>query len=485
MRRSGISLRILKSLGAALLIGIATALVFQLHGKALTAGLVDLIAVMLIAFRFGLIEAVISALAAAAWLDFFYMPPVFSLYEHDPQDWISSVVFVIVALTAGHFVTRLQTKAAKTELERVRLQRLYLMSRDIILVDARDDVLPQLSQLIAATFATSFVGIWDERAVVMERRGVSPIEDTEIKAICCGNTSIDHLAARKFGRTLRVGARAIGSLCLVGSETNDLLDPDSADAIASLASIALERSHSLIAESNAEAAKRSEQLRSTVLDGLAHAFKTPLATIQTASSGLLEISSLESAQQELVSLINQEAIHLANLTTQVLQTAKLDEKQLKVDYQEVILEPFLDLCREENKLDLAEHALNVSVGNLAGRHIWADARLLQMALAQLLDNASKYASVSSPITLRVVATDAETVFSVHNEGSYIAPAERPRVFKRFYRSPGSEYRAPGTGIGLSVAKRIAEAHRGRVWIESDPETGTTFFLTLPHLCKEA
>jgi two-component system sensor histidine kinase KdpD len=74
---------------------------------------------------------------------------------------------------------------------------------------------------------------------------------------------------------------------------------------------------------------------------------------------------------------------------------------------------------------------------------------------------------------------------VHNEGSYIAPAERPRVFKRFYRSPGSEYRAPGTGIGLSVAKRIAEAHRGRVWIESDPETGTTFFLTLPHLCKEA
>jgi two-component system sensor histidine kinase KdpD len=256
------------------------------------------------------------------------------------------------------------------------------------------------------------------------------------------------------------------------------------DAIASLSAIALERAYSFMAESSAEAARWSEQLRSTVLDGLAHAFKTPLATIQTASSGLLEISSLGRAQQELVSLINQEAVRLVDLTTQVLQTARLDEEHLKVDYQEVFLEPFLELCCEENRQCLAEHALNLSVGDHAGRHIWADTRLLQMALTQLLDNASKYASPSSPITLRVATTDTETVFSVHNEGSYIEPAERGRVFKRFYRSPGSEYRAPGTSIGLSVAKRIAEAHRGRMWIESDSGAGTTFFFTLPHLCRE-
>src|SRR5580658_1413821 len=144
MYRSRLFLRILNSLAAVLLIVVVTTAVFLIHGKALTAGLIALISVMLIAFRFGFIEAILAALTAVGCLDFFYMPPVFSLYEHDPQDWISSVVFVIVALTAGHFVTRLQTKAAKTELERVRLQRLYLMSRDIILVDARDDVLLQL-----------------------------------------------------------------------------------------------------------------------------------------------------------------------------------------------------------------------------------------------------------------------------------------------------------------------------------------------------
>ena len=241
MRTSGTLFRALRDIGAALLMASVTTAVFQLHGKALTAGLVDLVMVMLIAFRFGLIESIISAVVAVGSLDFFYMAPVFSLYEREPQDWISSIVFVVVALAAGHFVTRLQAKAARTELERVRVQRLYLMSRDIILVDARDNVLSQLSKLIADTFAASFVGIWDARAVKMERRGTSAIEDTEIKAICHGNLSMDDLAMRKFARTLRIGARSIGSLCLVSSGTDDVLDPDSLDAIASLASIALQR----------------------------------------------------------------------------------------------------------------------------------------------------------------------------------------------------------------------------------------------------
>jgi two-component system sensor histidine kinase KdpD len=77
------------------------------------------------------------------------------------------------------------------------------------------------------------------------------------------------------------------------------------------------------------------------------------------------------------------------------------------------------------------------------------------------------------------------VMSVQNEGSFIPPEERLRIFQRFYRSPGSQHKASGTGIGLSVVKRIAEAHRGRVWVESDPVTGTTLFFALPHLRKDA
>jgi two-component system sensor histidine kinase KdpD len=307
----------------------------------------------------------------------------------------------------------------------------------------------------------------------------------EVRATYLHEYYENNFARGTFRRVLLVGTRPIGALCIAGVPNNALIDSRSIDAIASLSAIALERASSFIAESSAEAAKWSEQMRSSILDGLAHAFKTPLATIQTASSGLLEISPLGEAQLELASLINQEAVHLASLTTQILQTAKLNEEQLQVGHQDVLLEPFLQLCHKQSLRDLAEHTLNISIGEIFKKHIWADARLLQMAVAQLLDNASKYASPASPIMLRVSATDAETVFSVHNEGSYIAPEERRRVFRRFYRSPGSEYRASGTGIGLSVTKRIVEAHRGRVWVESDPEAGTTFFFTLPHIRKES
>jgi two-component system sensor histidine kinase KdpD len=83
------------------------------------------------------------------------------------------------------------------------------------------------------------------------------------------------------------------------------------------------------------------------------------------------------------------------------------------------------------------------------------------------------------VRLRVTGTDSEAIFSVHNTGSYILPEERERIFHRFYRSPESRHVASGTGIGLSVVKQIAEAHHGHVWMESDRETGTTFYLRLP------
>jgi two-component system sensor histidine kinase KdpD len=101
-----------------------------------------------------------------------------------------------------------------------------------------------------------------------------------------------------------------------------------------------------------------------------------------------------------------------------------------------------------------------------------------MALFQLLDNAAKYGIAESSIIIDVCEEQSESRVSVHNEGSFIPLDERDRIFNRFYRSPGSEHKASGTGIGLSVVKHVIEAHHGRVWVTSG-EDGTTFFLTIP------
>ena len=110
---------------------------------------------------------------------------------------------------------------------------------------------------------------------------------------------------------------------------------------------------------------------------------------------------------------------------------------------------------------------------------FADRHLLKMALIQLLDNAAKYGKAGAPILIDVREEQNESKVSIHNEGSFIPLEERERIFKRFYRSPGSAHKASGTGIGLSVVKHVVDAHHGRVWVTSDAEDGTTFFLTLP------
>jgi two-component system sensor histidine kinase KdpD len=475
--------RLLQTIAIIPVVPLLTGVIYLSHGRALTAGLIELVLVMLIAFRWGFPEAAVASVLALACLDYFYMPPIFSLYERDPQDWISSGIFVTIALTAGHFADRIKQKAIQTESERTRLEKLYLTSRDILMLDRRDEVGAQLTRLIADTFHVDAVALWDAREMRMDKAGKGAIPDDEVRATYFYELNENDLVSCKFKRVLRLGTRPVGSVCIAGDFPCGNLDPRSVDAIASLSAMALERAHSFAAESNAEAAKRSEQLRSTVLDGLAHAFKTPLATIQSASSGLLEISRLEYPARELVSLIDEQATRLAKLTNQVLRTAELDQRQLEVDHERISMDRLFQFCRTEAADTLMDHPLRV-IDESSESYVWADTRLLEMALLQLLDNASKYASPGSPITLRVTSTDSEVVFNVQNEGSFIAPEERLRIFQRFYRSPGSQHKAPGTGIGLSVAKRIAEAHTGRVWVESDSEASTTFFFALPRVRKE-
>jgi two-component system sensor histidine kinase KdpD len=476
--------RLLRSAATVPILALVAVIAYQCHIKPLTAGLIDLVLVMLVAFRWGFTEAAFASIAAVVCLDFFYMPPIFSLYERDPQDWISSAIFAMVALLVSHYADRLRRQAIDTRNERIRLERLYLTSRDIIMMDRRQEVGAQLTSLIEDIFKVDAIALWDARELKMDKAGREIIPDEEVRSIYFHEISENDAASCKFKRVLRLGVRPVGALYIAASVHGSCLDSRSVDAIASLSALALERAHSFIAESNAAAAKRSEQLRSTVLDGLAHAFKTPLATILTASSGLLEIPQLEPSERELASLIEEEAERLTNLTNKVLQTAELNEGRLEVDDEKIDLDQLLQQCEEWFVHTLVDHPLHLAE-EASVDHVWADSHLLQMALFQLLDNASKYARPASPITLRIESTDVEIVFSVHNEGSYIAPQERLRIFERFYRSPEAQYKASGTGIGLSVTKRIADAHRGRVWVESGPATDTTFFLTLPRIQKEA
>jgi two-component system, OmpR family, sensor histidine kinase KdpD len=195
------------------------------------------------------------------------------------------------------------------------------------------------------------------------------------------------------------------------------------------------------------------------------------------------MGTLSGTEKRLITLIDRQAGHLNGLTTHMLRTARLDNIDLRVKREQVNLMQLIQGSIEASSQELGGHPVDIQP-MMPAQAVWADPQLLKMALFQLFDNAAKYGTPGSAIMVEVHEEQSEVLISVHNEGSFIPYEERSRIFQRFYRCPGSDRRASGTGIGLSVVKRITEAHQGRAWVDSDQLTGTTFFLALPRSAKE-
>jgi two-component system sensor histidine kinase KdpD len=250
------------------------------------------------------------------------------------------------------------------------------------------------------------------------------------------------------------------------------------NAIASLIAITFDRYRAFANESRIETERRTEQLRSTVLDSLAHAYKTPLTAIRAASTGLGEMGHLSPGQAELVGLIDEQTDLLGELTTRLLTTSRLEGGEVAIHaatvgvaslIEEVVVSLRDRLASMKVVIDLEDDDLVLS----------CDRQLMVMLLTQYIDNACKYSIFGTTITIRVTRANAEVIFSVHSFGPVIPMADRERIFDRYLRSSTSSNRAPGTGIGLSVAKRVALIHGGYVWVTSEEVEGTTFFAAIP------
>lgn len=458
---------------AAVIAGI-TAIAYQSHAEKFVAGFLYLIPLMLIAFRWGSVEATVGSVIAAGCLDFFFTQPLLHLYMSDRQDWIALSGFEGVVLVTSRLADRLRTYALAADEQRERVEKLYRMSRELLFLNPYQNAASSLTRLLGEVFSLEGVSLLDSREERFATWGAPAFDREELRAICQGARLPDQREKGRFSRVLYRGNASIGSIGFCADATNQTVDSGAADAIASLSAIALSRWHAHRAEFEAEAVKHNEELRSALLDGLAHAFKTPLSTIESASSGILEIGLPDPAQRELAGLILQESTRLSDLTTEALQTARSESEAIEPQMEKVRIASFLRQLTEEisegrDRLQICCHP-QVAVS--------ADPRMLHLALGQLVENAATYGSASAPILLDVTESETEIVIGVHNAGSWIPPGERSRIFRRFYRSP-SKARVPGTGIGLAIVRRIMEAHGGRVWVESEPSEGTTFRLGLP------
>jgi two-component system sensor histidine kinase KdpD len=270
---------------------------------------------------------------------------------------------------------------------------------------------------------------------------------------------------------IQLGGLPIGSLAIAGARLSDTV----LHSLANLVAIGIERTRSQEAAARAQAAQESGELRAAVLDALAHEFKTPLTSLKAAASGLASGNRLDSSDRELAAIVSEDANRLEDLISDAVQMLRVDAGQFALHPQRLRVSDLTSSVLRQFDRRLDGHTVTSSVPDALT--VDADRDLIDLAIRQLLDNAIKYSPPSSSIELAAKGNGSVDL-SIRNSGSVIPAGEHDRVFERFYR--GSTARqTSGTGMGLAIARRIAQAHRGSLSVTSSPSTGTIFTLSLP------
>jgi two-component system, OmpR family, sensor histidine kinase KdpD len=413
----------------------------------------------------------VSAVVAQSW--FTARQPEFSI-ETAPANSIILVVFLLVALTVSRLSARVTGHAREAELRGGQMHDLYEFTRRTLQMNLHMEPGPQLAELVHEIFNLEAVAVFDADLHEVYQAGYWSADPLEMaQNVYYFETSDDDPETGVGRRVVRLGTVPIGSLVVRG-QTSPLTN----NAIASLIAITFDRYRAFANESRIETERRTEQLRATVLDSLAHAYKTPLTAIRAASTGLGEMGKLSPGQAELVALIDEQTGLLSELTTRLLTTARLDSGEVSIQVEQVSVGSLMEGVLETLKDRLASMKVAVEIED-ENLMLSCDRQMMVMLLTQYIDNACKYSNFGTTITIRVVTAVGEVIFSVHSIGPVIPMADRERIFDRYYRSSTYSNRAPGTGIGLSVAKRAAQIHGGYVWVMSDEQDGTTFFAAIP------
>lgn len=447
---------------------------FVLDLGPVTISCLYLLVVVAIASFCGFWQASLTSLMAVSCLDYFFLPPIFHFNVTDSRDWAALGTFEATALVISRLSARELRSIREATLHRTGMEKLYELSRNLLLLEWREPPGKQLVVLIHRIFDAHAVAFFDKKVGSQDRIGDWAADELDIARECClRDVAQDNVETQTWQRILRPGSGSTGALVVRGK-----LSPLVVDAVASLAAIAIDQQQSFENEERADAARKSEELRAAVMDALAHEIKQPLTTAQAASSGLLELGGLTDLQLELVTIFDEEAVRLNELCTRMLMTAKLEPEAVGSVSEDVNLYELISEVLAVRRAEEQRNNVTVKVDETA-LSVCVNRGLLEMILTQYIENARKYSTPGTTIKIAAHKRHTEVLISVHNFGSTIRMEDRERIFDRFYRVPDRKDSVSGTGIGLSVVKKAADAEHGHVWVISDAAEGTTFFLSLP------
>jgi two-component system sensor histidine kinase KdpD len=481
---------------AFLAVGAVTILLHHLLGvtNAATVALTYLLVVLFVAAWAPLGVAFATSIVSVLAVNFFFLPPVHTLTISDPHNLVALAAFLVVSVVASHLSSTARARAREALERRNELARLFDVTRDILLTTEEAGAIAAIARHVARRFELETVAVcrpgheggWEvvEGGPVARAVGRDDLDlafaaaQSTLEFDARTRTYSGHREIRADNVALmlvpiRLGTRPIGLLALGGRT----IEAGTADAIAGVVAIAIERAHFLGERHVAELAHQRAELSSALLASLSHDLRTPLTAARVALSNMQDPALDDSQRVAQAQLARDALAQLSRLFDEILDMARIETKTLQADPQWITPVDVVDAAVAHVGRGLEGRDLRLEVDQTAAVHV--DPRLTSAALAHLLENAAQYSPPGSTVHVTATVNQDGLRIEVTDEGPGLEPEDLERLFEPFFRGRAARNRAPGTGMGLAITRGFLAVESGRVWAENVSPHGARFTLSVP------
>jgi two-component system sensor histidine kinase KdpD len=462
---------------------------FVPHSGYLSVGLFFLLAVIILSLRVGPGPVLVAGVASALIWDFLFIPPIFTFAIARFEDGLMFFTYFVVSLISGQLTARVRAQARNERMREDRATALFHLTQALSAARTLDDaVFAALRQADAYFGATSALLLDDGNGselmphfagsfvITDKERGVADWAWRNRKK--AGRFTDTLPSAEGFHLPLVREDTAIGVLILrlPPEATLSLSQRDLAESFAAQLAQLVEREHLRAAGEREKLLAESDKLHRTLLDGVSHELKTPLAVLTSAVENLA--SADEATRADLASEIRTATRRLNRLVNNLLDQTRLESGALR---------PRLDWCDGH---DLVNAAIDGVSESLNGHPFEtsipkdlplfrADAALMEQVIANLLLNSALHTPPGTEIFLAAGVDRAKSriYFTVADRGPGLPAAMRERLFQKFQR--GDAARAGGLGLGLSIIRGFVTAQGGDVVAGENPGGGAVLTVYLP------
>ncbi len=480
-------------------VAVATAAAFAMNRAGSWFGIADIAMVYVIGVAVGSLASsrrasfVASVLAVLA-LDFFFVPPHFTLLVDSPRYLVTFAVLLLVSFGVSSLSLRLREQrdlARRVEQRTAALLRFTAQLTGVRLPADTAGVAVRAAADILASRALIFLP--GESGRVALAAASPPAQGAGDKEISVAQWVYDNRQPAGAGTQTLVSAGLMhiplvtgdtcgGVLALELPGEQGILLPEQQQLVDAFArQVALALGLARLEENQHEATleAENERLRSSLLSALSHDLRTPLASIMGSAGSLAESGENLPAdvRRDLLESIQQEADLLNRLFGNVVELTRIEAGGVRLRCEPVPVVDIVSAATRPLRKRLARHKLELRIpADLP--FVLADELLLNHVLLNLLDNATKYTPAGSPLGIEARSAGSDVVIEVADRGPGLAPSEAAYLFDKFYRGTASAG-TRGAGLGLSICRAIVEAHGGRIWAENAPGGGAVFRFTLP------